>query len=678
MTQVPTRHGKINERQIAWKEWSLWSLAVAVTLILTVGIVALTFGQARAGQQTLYWFESKECVRGLCGVVLLFNIYTFHQHLQLRHIRRRLNERDQLFQLITENAADMIAVVDSSGQRIYNSPSYERGMGYTPEELANTSALKQVHPADQERVLIAAETARTTGEGERLEYRMRHKNGSWRLLESTASPVRNPGGHVEKLVIVNRDITERRQIEEMLAHNALHDSLTNLPNRELFIDRLGRALIRSQRHAEYKFAVLFVDIDDFRVVNDSLGHSAGDELLVQFAARLCGGIRDMDTFARCGGNGTFHEKSDTLGVARFAGDEFTVLLEDVGRPSDAVRVAQRIQSKLAAPFVTGGRPISLGISVGAVLSSTSYMQAEEMLRDAELAMYRAKAAGKGKCEVFDIKMHSNALRRLTLETELRQAVERHELEVYYQPIVSLDTGKIVGFEALSRWMRPCRNISPTEFIPVADETGLILRINSEVYSTACSQLRVWQEKFKDGPPLTISLNVAPRQFMQETLVSDIDSLLKEVGLPPATVYFEIMETAAMGEGGRALTLLHDLKSLGVGLSIDDFGTGYSSLSRLPKFPVDILKIDRAFITDMCGNRDNYEIVRLVITLAHGLGLRVVAEGVDQDEHIYHLRSLGCQMAQGYFFAPPVTAEDATRLLTNPISQLDRTAIGGRI
>lgn len=666
MAQTFNQSASINERQIAWKEWSLWGLAVLVTVVLTFGIVALSFGQN--GQEAIYWFESKECVRGLCGLVLLFNIYTFHQHRQLQHIRRKLNERDELFQLITENAADMIAVVDGSGQRIYNSPSYERGLGYSPEELASTSALKQVHPADQERVLIAAENARSTGEGERLEYRMRHKNGSWRLLESTASPVRNLGGQVEKLVIVNRDITERRQMEEMLAHNALHDALTNLPNRELFIDRLERALIRSQRHSDYKFAVLFVDIDDFRVVNDSLGHSAGDELLVQFASRLCGGIRDMDTFARCGGNVVIREKSDALGVARFAGDEFTILLEDVARPSDAVRVAQRIQTKLSAPFITGGRRISLGVSVGAVLSSSSYMQAEEMLRDAELAMYRAKAAGKGKCEVFDIQMHSNAVRRLTLETELRQAVEQQELKVYYQPIVSLDTGKIVGFEALSRWMYPGRDISPAEFIPVADETGLILTINRELYSTACNQLRVWQERFKSDPPLTMSLNVAPKQFMQETLVADIDSLLKQAGVLPATVYFEIMETVAMGESGRALSLLHNLKSLGVGLSIDDFGTGYSSLSRLPKFPVDTLKIDRAFIADMCGNRDNYEIVRLVVTLAHGLGLKVVAEGVDQDQHIHHLRRLGCEMAQGYFFAKPVAAEEATSLLTSSIPQ----------
>jgi len=656
---------QIRDRQIEWREWTLWIFAITVTLALTAGIVFLTFGPNRGGEKSLYWFDLTEGVRGLAALVLLFDIYTVYQHLQLQRIRRQLSEHHELFRLITENAADMIAVVGATGQRIYNSPAYQKVLGYSVEELISSAAINQVHPADRERVLLAAEKARRTGRGELLEYRMRHKDGSWRFLESTASPVRNTRGEIEKLVIVNRDITGRRQAENRLEHSALHDGLTNLPNRALFLDRIERALIHARRHGDYKFAVLFIDVDEFKIVNDSLGHSAGDELLIQLARRLSAGFRESDSIARSAIGGVIDRVADDEGVARFAGDEFTVLLDDVANPSDAIRVGQRIQARLSVPFVVSGQEIVVAVSVGAVLNSSSYERAEDVLRDAEIAMYRAKAAGKARCEVFDSAMHSCAVRRLKLETDLRRALEQGELLVYYQPIVSLDSGRISGFEALSRWRGPQGMIAPSEFIPIADETGLILTINRELYTQACTQLRSWQAEFACDPPLMMSLNIAPKQFAQPDLVMEIQATLSETGISPASIHFEIMETIAMEEPVRALSMLAQFKALGVHLSIDDFGTGYSSLSRLPKFPIDALKIDRSFISDMTSNRDSYEIVRLIIMLAHSLGLKVVAEGTEQRDQIEELRGLGCEMAQGYFFSPPLPCEEASKLLSKP-------------
>jgi diguanylate cyclase (GGDEF)-like protein/PAS domain S-box-containing protein len=637
----------------------MWGLAVAVTLALTVGIVFLTFFGEHSPNNGPYWADLRDWVRGLAALVLLFDIYTMYQHLQLQRVRRQLVERDQLFQLITENAADMIAVVDNDGNRLYNSPAYHKVLGYSADELSGGSPFDQIHPSDRERVLQAAAKARRTGQGQRLEYRMRHKDQSWRILESTASPIRGTQQEIQGLVIVNRDITERKHAEEMLEHNAFYDGLTDLPNRTLFADRLQHALMRARRHSDYKFAVLFVDIDEFKVLNDSLGHSAGDELLVQVAKRLTTNFRDTDTLAR---TAVMDSKSSQDGLARLGGDEFTVLLEDVFDPSDAIRVAQRIQAKLGAPFDVKGQQIVITASVGIASSSSSYSDAEELLRDAEIAMYRAKHTGKARCEVFDPAMHSTAVHRLKLETELRRGLEHGELLVYYQPIVALASGKIVGFEALSRWQKSERLVPPAEFIPIADETGLIVPMNRALLLEACEQLRTWQLQFGCDPPLTMSVNLAPKQFGRPELCKEIASILRQTGTAPSTINFEIMETIAMGDGDRALAVLSELKNLGISLSIDDFGTGYSSLSRLPRFPIDALKIDRSFIANMDSDRESREIVRLIVMLAHSVGLKVVAEGTETADQIKELRQLGCEMAQGYFYSPPVSSQSASGLL----------------
>jgi diguanylate cyclase (GGDEF)-like protein/PAS domain S-box-containing protein len=649
---------KIN--QIEGREWWLWGFAVIVTLALTAGIVFLTFFDHESGISAQYWTDLKDWVRALAALVLLFDLYTMYQHMQLQRLRRQLADRDELFQLITENAADLIAVVDSAGNRLYNSPAYSKVLGYTEEELSASSAIDQIHPSDRERVLQAAAKARASGHGERLEYRMRHKNGDWRILESTASPIQNAKGNLDRLVIVNRDITERKRAEEMLEHRALHDVLTELPNRALFVDRLQHSLIRARRHSDYTFVVLFIDVDGFKVTNDSLGHSAGDELLIQVAKRLTACFRETDTVSRSAT--ALNSKLTNDGLARLGGDEFTVLLDDVSEPSDAIRAARRILDKIALPFQIGGQEIVISASIGIAASSNAYEGAEDLLRDAEIAMYRAKQAGKARCEVFDPAMHSSAVRRLKLETDLRRGIEHGELLVYYQPIISLESGKIIGFEALSRWKTVQGMVPPVEFIPVADETGLIIPMNRALYIEACQQLKSWQAKLNCTPPLTMSLNITPRQFAQPDLAKEIGDILAQSGINPSAVSLEITETIAMGDADHAFSVLSDLKALGVRLSIDDFGTGYSSLSRLPRFPIDALKIDRVFISQMSTDHDNHEIVRLIISLAHSLGLKVVAEGTETQDEVNELKHLKCEMVQGFLYSPPVDSVKAFELL----------------
>jgi PAS domain S-box-containing protein len=646
------------------REWWLWGFAITVTLVLTVGIVSLTF----PGNQLLRnaeWFDLKEWVRGLACLVLLFDTYTIYQQLQLQRIRRELTERNQLFEVITENAADMIAVIDGAGNRVYNSPAYQKVLGYSAEELKSTSSVEQIHPEDQQRVLEAAAKARITGRGERLEYRIRHKDGTWLILESVATAIQSEEGLAERLVIVNRDITERKRAEEALAHNALHDALTNLPNRTLVLERVRHALALSQRHTSYKFAVLFIDLDEFKVFNDSLGHAAGDALLIQIAGRLTVSIRTADTVSR---PVQMRDPSTFVSVARLGGDEFTVLLEDIKDCGDAIRVAERIQERLKIPFVVEGQEAVITASIGIAFCATSYINPEDLVRDAEIAMYRAKREGKARCQVFDNAMHTLAVKRLQLETDLRRALELGEFRVHYQPIVSLQSGQIAGFEALSRWQRPEGLLSPAHFIQIAEQTGIILPMNRLLLREACLQLRAWHLQFPSDPPLTMSVNITPKEFAQPDLADQIGAILVEVGIDPSNINVEITETIAMADPQRSSLLLSELKALGVHMSIDDFGTGYSSLSRLQGFPVDTLKIDRTFISKIDTDRDTRKIVRIIIMLAHNLGLKVVAEGAETAEQVSLLKQLKCELVQGYFFARPGDSAAAQAFLISKYKQ----------
>jgi PAS domain S-box-containing protein len=651
-------------RKIEGREWWLWGFAIAVTLALTLGIISFTFPWFNHEADASYWFDLREWVRGLAALVLLFDFYAVYQHLQLHRVRRQLAERDQLFQLISENAADMIALVGNDGRRLYNSPAYEKVLGYSAEDLKTTSSFEQIHPDDRPRVLEAAQKARLSGRGERMEYRIRHKDGSWRTLESTASPIHNAKGQTDKLVIVNRDITERRRAEELLTHNAFHDGLTNLPNRALFLDRLQHAITLSKRHSNYKFAVLLIDVDDFKVVNDSLGHSAGDQLLIKIGQRLQDAVRKADTVSRPRGGGPPDMPANDDRLARLGGDEFTILLDDIRDPIEAVRVAERVQVGLATPFVVNQQEIVISASIGIASSTGSHIHAEDLVRDADIAMYRAKRAGKARCEVSDPAMHANAVKRLRLETDLRKAFDKGEFRVFYQPIVSLETGKITGFEALTRWQRPQGILSPIEFIAVAEEIGLIIPMNRQLLREACQHLRSWQSEFPSIPRLTMSVNITPKEFAQPDLAIEIGKTLEQVGLDPGCLQLEIIETIAMGDAENSVRVLAQLKALGVRLSIDDFGTGYSSLSRLRRIPVDTLKIDRAFISHMDTDSESREIVRTIIVLAHNLGLKVVAEGTETEEHIKLLKQLNCEMAQGYIFSRPADNQAMSKLLVH--------------
>ena len=653
-------------QQVETREWWLWGFAVTVTLVLTVGIVSLTF----PGNHFLRnsdWLDLREWVRGLACLVLMFDIYTVYQQLQLQRIRRELTERNQLFEVITENAADMIAVVDGTGNRLYNSPAYQKVLGYSSEELKLTSSVEQIHPEDQPRVLEAAEKAKVTGRGERLEYRMRHKDGTWRNLESVATAIPNEQGQIERLVIVNRDITDRKRAEVALAHNALHDSLTDLPNRALFLDRVRHVLALSHRHTSYKFAVLFIDLDEFKVVNDSLGHAAGDALLIQIARRLSASIRGVDTISRSVLMQTASQVANEGSLARVGGDEFTILLEDIRDCGDAIRVAERLQERLIIPFVVERQEVVIAASIGIAFCATSYTNSEDLIRDAEIAMYRAKREGKARCQVFDAEMHIVAVKRLQLETDLRRALELGEFRVHYQPIVSLQSGRIAGFEALSRWQRPEGLLSPAHFIQIAEQTGIILPMNRLLLREACLQLRAWQSEFPADPPLTMSVNITPREFAQPDLVAQIKTILSEVEIQPSSINVEITETIAMADSQRSSLVLSELKALGVHISIDDFGTGYSSLSRLQGFPVDTLKVDRSFISKIDTDGETRKIVRIIIMLAHNLGLKVVAEGAETAKQVELLRQLKCELVQGYFFARPGDHAAAQALLMNTYS-----------
>jgi diguanylate cyclase (GGDEF)-like protein/PAS domain S-box-containing protein len=645
-------------RQVEYREWWLWSLAVLVTLLLTLGIASFLLPLLHVQTDPFYAFNLRQAAHGLVGAVLLFDIYTLYLQLQITRMRRRLTERDELFRLVSENAGDMIALVDMDGHRLYNSPAYQKVLGYSAEELSATSSFEQVHPDDRHRVLEAAEHARRTGEGRTLEYRIRHKDGSWRVLESSASTILDGNGKAEKMVIVNRDITARKHAEEKLVHQSLHDALTGLPNRSLFLDRVQRAFSHSQRHPEYKFAVLFIDVDNFKKFNDSFGYAAGDEVIIALASRLASSLRQHQAVARLA---LMAHGDDTL--ARLGGDEFAVLLDDIKDPSDAIRVANRIQDAVAAPFSFNGQEVFSSASIGIALSSTVRDRAEDLLRDADIAMYRAKAAGKSRCEVFDGEMHARAVERLRLERDLRAAVARSEFVVHYQPIVQLESGLISGFEALARWQHPERGLLPPgEFIELAEETGLIVPMNRWLLREACQQARVWQSRYPSDPPLTVTANITSKELEQEDLVTSIRLTLQQTAMNPRHVQLEIRETVAMADADSAAEILSRLKALGVRLSVDDFGTGYSSLSRLQGLPLDTLKIDRSFISGMHNDPDKREIVHVIVMLGQQLGMEVVAEGTETAEQVKYVKDLGCDYAQGFFFSPAVEARAFEELL----------------
>ena len=488
------------------------------------------------------------------------------------------------------------------------------------EDIRATAA--QAERAERER----AEAEHARAEAERLR------------AEQAELHVEELNRYVEKLERTSRELQESR---EHFRHAAFHDALTGLPNRTLFTDHLRVALGRARQNDQYLFCVLFLDLDRFKNINDSLGHPCGDELLMLVARRLEACIRQTDM------------------VARFGGDEFAILLDGIQDPSDAAGVAEKVQNAISAPFKLHNHEAVTTASIGVALGTHNYSEAEDVIRDADTAMYRAKEHGKARFEIFDTAMHTRAVTLLRLESDFRRALEHQELCVYYQPIVSIATGELHGFEALVRWQHPERGIIlPNDFIPLAEETGLIVPLGLRVLREACNQLRLWQQRSVFNRNLIMSVNLSGKQLMQPSLTEQIQSVLRESQLDPWHLKLEITETVVMENSELAAITLAKLRGLGVRLSIDDFGTGYSSLSYLNRFPVDTLKIDRSFVTRMSQADENLQIVKTIVTLAGNLGMEVIAEGVETEDQLDLLKGLNCQYAQGYLFSEPLDTTDA--------------------
>lgn len=555
--------------------------------------------------------------------------------------RRRGEAR---FRSLVQYASDIVTVIDEEGIIRYESPAVQRILGYVPEQLIGTSTSSITHPDD---IVLLQNFFRkvigTSGSAPSVELRLRHRNGNWTHVEIAGSNLLhdpNVGG----VVLNTRDISERKRFEEELQHQAFHDPLTNLPNRALFMARLEHTLSRPHR-SPGSTAIIFLDLDGFKYVNDTLGHEIGDQLLISVAERLSGCIRPGDT------------------AARFGGDEFTVLIEDIAHESVVTEIAQHIIMGLQAPFAIRHHEMFITASIGIAINTNANDASIDLLRYADTAMYAAKLSGKGQFKLFDTSMSAAAWERLELEYDLRLAIEKEEFKVYYQPLIALATGQITGMEALVRWQHPRRGlVPPGHFVPLAEETGLILQIGRLVLDQACRQTRAWQLLYSEADPLEISVNLSARQFQQPDLVESIARVLRDTSLPPSTLKLEITESDIMVDAQATIRKLHELKRLGVQLAIDDFGTGYSSLTYLKRFPIDTLKIDKAFVGGIVNSVEDKAIVQTVTSLAHTLDLTVTAEGVENNEVANHLRMIGCETGQGYFFSPPIAADATAALL----------------
>jgi diguanylate cyclase (GGDEF)-like protein/PAS domain S-box-containing protein len=567
---------------------------------------------------------------------------------QLSHKRAQegLRESEERYALAARGANDGLWDWNLQANVVYFSPRWKSMLGYEENEIKDKPDewFDRIHDADRERVNqeIAAHQEGSVPQFE-SEHRVLHKDGTFRWMLCRGLAVHNGSGKTLRMAGWQTDITEGK----------VSDPLTGLPNRLLFTDRVGRLIKHAKRRKDYLFAVLFLDLDGFKMINDSLGHLVGDQLLVGVAGRLEKCLRATDTVARLG---------EGFIVARMGGDEFTVLLDDLKDPGDAKQAAERLMKTLTSPFMLGGREVFTSISIGIALSNPSYEQAEDILRDADTAMYRAKSMGKARFEIFDADMRASVVARLQLEMDLRRALEREEFYNVYQPIVSLAAGQIVGFEALLRWHHPTRGqLGPEEFITVAEETGLIRDLGWWNLREACRQMTEWRAGYNAYSQLTMSVNLSPKQFLQPNLVEDIGSLLRELNLPPQALKLELTESTVMGDPAAAIEMLQQIKSLGISLAIDDFGTGYSSLSYLHRFPLDTLKIDRSFISSI-GNGEDTEIARTILPMASNLHLDVVAEGVETIEQLVLLKKLQCKYGQGYYFSKPLSAKEAGSLL----------------
>jgi diguanylate cyclase (GGDEF)-like protein/PAS domain S-box-containing protein len=571
-----------------------------------------------------------------------------------KRVEIALRESEERYALAMRGANDGIWDWDLKTNRVYYSTRWKAMLGYEDDEVGESPNewFTRVHMDDREDVQREiTKTLRGANEHFQCEHRMNHKNGSFHWMLSRAIAVWDDKGAPIRMVGSLSDINDRKYAEAKLSHNAFHDTLTDLPNRTLFMDHLGLAIQRSKRKGAFQYGVLFIDLDRFKDINDSLGHMIGDQLLVAIAKMLQQELRSTDT------------------VARFGGDEFVILLEDVNDTNDIIMVASRILSRFSVPFYMQNNEVYMNASIGVVVNTSSYENPEDVLRDADIAMYQAKMLGRGRYEIFEPNMRDRILDRLMLENDLRFSFERKELCLVYQPIVSITDQRITGFEALIRWQHPERGIlSPGDFIPLAEETGLILPIGRWVLQESCRQLKAWQEEFQQDPPLTISVNVSGKQLAQADFFDQVIEALRISDLDPHTLKLEITESAIMDNLDFALDMFNRLREQGIQVQVDDFGIGYSSLSYLSHFPIDALKIDRSFVRLINQDVTCNKIVQTIIMLAHGLEIGVIAEGVEIADQWEQVKNLGCEQAQGYFIARPSSKEIMEKILAEKAIQ----------
>ena len=559
-----------------------------------------------------------------------------------------LRESEDRYALAAHGSNDGLWDWDIRKNSIYYSSRWKAMLGYTDEEIGDSPDewFSRIHHDDVDEVRHKIEL-HLQGKTPlfKHEFRMLHRDGAFRWILSRGVSVKTDDNLAIRFAGSQTDITDRKLVEEKLFYDASHDLLTDLPNRRLFVERLTEAIRRTKRNASRKFAVLFLDLDRFKIINDSLGHEAGDELLVQAGKRLSICVRESDMIARLGG------------------DEFAVLLEDLENDEAAIRTAERIQEELTRPYYLDDHEVFTSASIGIALGSHGYRNAEELLRDSDTAMYRAKAQGTAGYVVFDTKLHEQAIHRLQLENDLRRAVERQEFELYYQPIISVQTLRVVGFEALVRWNHPKKGlVPPNDFIPIAEETGLIVPMGWWILNEACTQMRRWHDELPLDTPLTISVNMSGRQFIQGDFIEKLEDSLIDTGLDGSYLKLEITETVIIENPDAVSDLLERVKDLKIELAIDDFGTGYSSFSYLHRFPFDIVKVDRSFVGTIDQDPETLEIVSAIISLSQSLGLKVTAEGVETKEQLLLLESMRCELAQGYLFAKPLPADQVPAFL----------------